>query len=456
VLKQDEPHNRELSYAHTLLKHTDHPFFLTGKAGTGKSTFLRDSVRHINKEFVVAAPTGIAAMNVGGMTLHSLFKLPTRPLMPEDKGIVRFHADSWRYKVLKRMQTLIIDEVSMIRADVMDAVDVALRRNLGNPLPFGGKQVLLIGDLFQLGPVVSSIKNERELLERFYDSPYFFDAQVFRRMASSGMGLPAIELQQVYRQRDMTFIRLLDRIRQGTVEWDDLAELNLRYIGNHSPLEPQHFQITLCATNAQADQINARMLARLSGQSFEYVATTEGEFEQKLYPTDQPLVLKVGAQVMFIRNDSEGRWVNGTIGEVYAVDKDVIQVVLEDGEVHEVTRVTWENIRYTYDKEKDCIAAEVLGSFTQYPLRLAWAVTIHKSQGLTFDNVNINLGTGAFAAGQLYVALSRCRTLEGITLSQKVRMRDVIVSPDVQRFAQTFNDVHTIEQLIAQKNIKPE
>lgn len=455
-MKQEEPYNRELSYAHTLLKHTDHPFFLTGKAGTGKSTFLRESVRQINKEFVVAAPTGIAAMNVGGMTLHSLFQLPTRPLMPEDRGIARFHSDSWRYKVLKRMQTLIIDEVSMIRADVMDAVDVALRRNLGNPLPFGGKQVLLIGDLFQLGPVVSSAKNEKELLERFYDSPYFFEAQVFRRMTSAGIGLPAIELQHVYRQRDMTFIRLLDRIRQGMAEWDDLAELNLRYIGNHSPLEKQHFQITLCATNAQADQINAQMIARLSGQAFEYVATTSGEFDQKLHPTDQPLVLKVGAQVMFIRNDSEGRWVNGTIGEVYAVDKEVIQVVLEDGEVHEVTRVTWENIRYTYDKEKDCIAAEVLGSFTQYPLRLAWAVTIHKSQGLTFDNVNINLGTGAFAAGQLYVALSRCRTLEGITLSQKVRMRDVIVSPDVQRFAQTFNDVTAIEQLIAKKNIKPE
>jgi hypothetical protein len=455
-LQQEEPHNRELSYAYTLLKHTDYPFFLTGKAGTGKSTFLRESVRQINKEFVVAAPTGIAAMNVGGMTLHSLFQLPTRPLMPEDKGILRFHPDSWRYKVLKRMQTLIIDEVSMIRADVMDAVDVALRRNLGNPLPFGGKQVLLIGDLFQLGPVISSAKNERELLERFYDSPYFFDAQVFRRMASTGMGLPAIELQFVYRQRDMGFIRMLDRIRQGLVEWDDLAELNLRYIGNLSSLEKQHFQITLCATNAQADQINAQMIAHLSGQAFEYVATISGEFDQKLYPTDQPLVLKVGAQVMFIRNDPEGRWVNGTIGEVYAVDKEVIQVVLEDGEVHEVSRVTWENIRYTYDKEKDCIAAEVLGTFTQYPLRLAWAVTIHKSQGLTFDKVNINLGTGAFAAGQLYVALSRCRTLEGITLSQKVRMRDIIVSPDVQRFAQTFNDVTAIEQLIAKKNIKLE
>jgi len=326
-----------------------------------------------------------------------------------------------------------------------------LRRNLGNPLPFGGKQVLLIGDLFQLGPVVSSAKNEKELLERFYDSPYFFDAKVFRKMAATGMELPAIELQQVYRQHDMGFIRLLDKIRQGTVEWDDLAELNLRYVGNQSSLDKQHFQITLCATNSQAEQINAQMLARLSGQAFEYVATTNGEFDQKLYPTDQPLVLKVGAQVMFIRNDPEGRWVNGTIGEVYAIDKEVIQVVLEDGEVHEVTPTTWENICYTYDKEKDCIAAEVLGSFTQYPLRLAWAVTIHKSQGLTFDHVNIHLGTGAFAAGQLYVALSRCRTLEGITLSQKVRMQDVIVSSDVQRFAQTFNNVAAIERLIAQR-----
>jgi ATP-dependent exoDNAse (exonuclease V) alpha subunit len=450
-LKQQEPHNRELAYAHTLLKHTDYPFFLTGKAGTGKSTFLRESVKQINKQFIVAAPTGIAAMNVGGMTLHSLFQLPMRPLIPEDKGITRFSPDSWRYKVLKRMQTLIIDEVSMVRADVIDAVDVSLRRNLGNPLPFGGKQVLLIGDLFQLGPVVSSAKNEKELLERFYDSPYFFDAKVFRKMAATGMELPAIELQQVYRQHDMGFIRLLDKIRQGTVEWDDLAELNLRYVGNQSSLDKQHFQITLCATNSQAEQINAQMLARLSGQAFEYVATTNGEFDQKLYPTDQPLVLKVGAQVMFIRNDPEGRWVNGTIGEVYAIDKEVIQVVLEDGEVHEVTPTTWENICYTYDKEKDCVAAEVLGSFTQYPLRLAWAVTIHKSQGLTFDHVNIHLGTGAFAAGQLYVALSRCRTLEGITLSQKVRMQDVIVSSDVQRFAQTFNNVAAIERLIAQR-----
>lgn len=455
-MKQEEPQNRELSYARALLQHTDYPFFLTGKAGTGKSTFLRESVQAIKKQFVIAAPTGIAAMNVGGMTLHSLFRLPTRPLMPDDKGIVKFSPESWRYQVLKRMQTLIIDEVSMIRADVMDAIDASLRKNLGNPLPFGGKQVLLIGDLFQLGPVVSNTKNEEDLLKRFYDSPYFFDARVFSNMAAKGMRLPAIELQQVYRQRDLRFVRLLDNIRQGTVDWDDLNELNLRYVGNQSPLEKQHFQITLCTSNSLAEQINAQMIAQLPGQAFEYVATVSGEFDAKLFPTDQPLVLKEGAQVMFIRNDPEGRWVNGTIGEVYALGKESIQVVTEDGQVHDVQRVGWDNIRYAYDKEKDCITAEVLGNFTQYPLKPAWAITIHKSQGLTFDNVNIHLGTGAFAAGQLYVALSRCRTLEGITLNKKVHMKDIIVSPHVQRFAQTFNDIAAIEQLLAQKRIKPE
>ncbi|WP_448520345.1 ATP-dependent DNA helicase [Rhodoflexus sp.] len=456
-MKQEEPYNRELSYARALLQHTEYPFFLTGKAGTGKSTFLREAIQQIKKGFVVTAPTGIAAMNVGGMTLHSLFRLPTRPLLPEDKGILKFNPESERYQVLKKMHILVIDEVSMIRADVMDAVDTSLRRNLGNPLPFGGKQVLFIGDLFQLGPVISSVRNEHDLLERFYDSPYFFDARVFRQMAAQGMSLPAIELQHVYRQRDTSFIRLLDKIRRGTADWDDINELNLRCIDYQSPMEKQHFQITLCSSNSLADQINTQMIAKLQGRAFEYHATINNDFDQKLYPTDQPLVLKEGAQVMFIRNDPEGRWVNGTIGEVYALGKESIQVVVAGGEVYEVTRTTWENTRYTYDKEKDAIAAEVLGSFTQYPLRLAWAITIHKSQGLTFDNVNINLGTGgAFAAGQLYVALSRCRTLEGITLSQKVRMRDIIVSPDVQRFAKTFNDLAAIEQLLSKKNIKPE
>lgn len=454
-MKQQEPYNRELEYARMLLRHTEHPFFLTGKAGTGKSTFLRRSVSQINKAFAVTAPTGIAAMNVGGMTLHALFRLPTRPLMPDDKGIVKFHPESVRYAVLRKMQTLIIDEVSMIRADVMDAIDYSLRKNLGNPLPFGGKQVLLIGDLYQLGPVVASTNNEKELLERFYDSPYFFDARVFRRMAEQGFQLPAIELQHVYRQQDMRFIDLLDRIRQGTAEWDDINELNLRYVGNRSPLESEHFQITLCVSNQLADQINAQMLSRLSGQAFEYPASISGDFDQKIYPTDHPLTLKVGAQVMFIRNDPEGRWVNGTLGEVYELTPEQILVVTEGGEVHEVSRVTWENIRYTYDKEKDCIAAEVLGSFTQYPLRLAWAITIHKSQGLTFDNVNINLGTGAFAPGQLYVALSRCRTLEGITLSRRIRMQDIIVSPDVQRFAKNFNNLAAVEQLLAKKRLLP-
>ncbi|MCS7018851.1 MAG: PIF1 family ATP-dependent DNA helicase [Cytophagales bacterium] len=455
-MKQPEPsHNRELAYARVLLAHTEYPFFLTGKAGTGKSTFLREAISQIKKHFVVAAPTGIAAMHVGGVTLHSLFRLPTRPLMPNDKDIVKFRTDSPRYQVLKAMQTLIIDEASMIRADVMDAIDASLRKNLGNPLPFAGKQVLLVGDLFQLGPVVSAAYNEKELLERFYESPYFFDAHVFRNMAQQGMNLPAIELQQVYRQHDQHFINLLDKIRLGTAGWEEINELNKCYVQNRSQLENQHFQITLCSSNHLADQINAQMIARLPGAAFEYSASISGEFDAKLYPTDQPLQLKVGAQVMFIRNDPEGRWVNGTLGEIYDLSKDCILVITEDGEIHEVTRATWENIRYTYDKEKDCITTEVLGSFTQYPLRLAWAITIHKSQGLTFDKVNINLGTGAFAPGQLYVALSRCRTLAGITLSQKIHLRDVIVSPQVQQFAKTFNDLATIEQLLMKKRILP-
>ncbi|MDW8211259.1 MAG: AAA family ATPase [Cytophagales bacterium] len=446
-------YNRELFYAKALLEKTTHSFFLTGKAGTGKSTFLRQSIQQLQKPFLVAAPTGIAAINVGGMTIHSLFKLPLRPLMPNDKDILKFHPDSTRYKLLNKMQTLIIDEVSMVRADVIDAIDTCLRRNVDNSKPFGGKQVLLVGDVFQLGPVVSDKKSERELIDKFYSSPYFFSARVFAQMKETGMQLPAIELQQVYRHQDFDFISLLDRIRTGTATQKDIDYLNLRYVGNLSSSTKELFQITLCTSNALADSINAEQLAQLPGETFQYPATVQGDFDAALYPTDDPLLLKEGAQVMFIRNDPEGRWVNGTIGQVHRLSKDSIHIALEAGQVYEITSTTWEHTRYTYDKEKDVITTEVLGRFTQYPLRLAWAITIHKSQGLTLDKININLGKGAFAAGQLYVALSRCRTLEGITLSRKIRLSDVIVSKQVKEFAQTFNDLRLIEELFTKYKI---
>ncbi len=443
-----DPDNPELQQALKIIERTDHSIFLTGKAGTGKSTFLRYLAETVKKQFVIVAPTGIAAMNVKGQTIHSFFQFPLRPILPEDKGIKKFHHESDKRLIIEKMDTLIIDEVSMVRADLVDAIDTALRRNANPHQPFGGKQVIFIGDIFQLEPVVQRDKPEAEILQTLYKTPYFFEAHVFRRLANEGRPLLSIELQKVYRQRDLSFVGLLDKIRRSEASWDDVQELNARYVPNLSPLEQAGFSITLTTRNDLADRLNLAELTSLRAQERTYEGTINGEFEMRTYPADFQLRLKVGAQVMFLRNDREGRWMNGTIGQIHSLEEKTIKVETEDGEVHEVARTSWDNTLYAYNADKNLIESEVLGSYTQFPLRLAWAITIHKSQGLTFDRLHLDLGAGTFAAGQLYVALSRCRTLDGITLAKKIRLQDMLVAERVKQFAASFNKHELVDRVL--------
>jgi ATP-dependent exoDNAse (exonuclease V) alpha subunit len=458
LLPDFDQDNPELQLALTIIERTDHCVFLTGKAGTGKSTFLRYLLERVSKKMVVVAPTGIAAMNVKGQTIHSFFLFPLRPLLPNDKGIKRFATDSEKRQLLQSMDTLVIDEVSMVRADLLDAIDTSLRRNANPNLPFGGKQVVLIGDVFQLEPVVQRQGPEAEIIQSLYPSPYFFEAQVFRHMKQLGRPLLSIELQKVYRQKDLAFVALLDKIRRSEAHWDDVQELNTRHWANHSPLEvADDFRITLCTRNDTADRLNQAQLARLPGPARTYEGLVMGEYDERAFPTEYYLSLKVGAQVIFVRNDRDGRWMNGTIGQVHALDDKLVKVQTEDGQIHDVATSTWENHAYTYNADKQNIDTEILGSYTQFPLKLAWAITIHKSQGLTFDRVNIDLGSGTFAAGQLYVALSRCRTLEGITLAKKIRLTDMIAAERVKQFAASFNNPELVEKVLARlRNSAPQ
>jgi ATP-dependent DNA helicase PIF1 len=398
--------------------------FVTGRAGTGKSTLLSYFRKHSPKQIVVLAPTGLAALQVGGGTIHSFFGFPLRPILrndPEIRAWKKFHP---RLKVLQEMDTLIIDEVSMVRVDIMDAIDQMMRINLKTNLPFGGKQVILFGDMYQLAPVVARDES-LSLVE--YPDPWFFSAHAFKEQQ-----FRRIELKKIYRQRDEDFIYLLNRVRNGAADKDDLAELNRRY---RTESVDQDFTIHLTSTNGMADVENQRRLRALDTPEFAYQGAVAKDFPEYLFPASNLLRLKVGSQVMMIKNDlTEGRWVNGSIGKVERLSPAEIVVGFADGNSHAVKPVIWENKRYTWDAGAHTISFDVLGTYTQYPIRLAWAVTIHKSQGLTFDNVVIDLGRGAFSHGQLYVALSRCRSLEGITLRTKIRLEDMIVDEAVRGF----------------------
>ena len=409
------------------LEGTKSNILVTGKAGTGKSTLLRHFCEHSGKEWVVLAPTGISAINVRGATIHSFFKFPLRPLVRAEKEIHKFSRSSEAFKLIQKLDTIIIDEISMVRADMLDAMDYSLRRNGGKSnLPFGGKQVIMFGDLFQLPPVMRKEDAEATFYYQVYNSPWFFEAYSIKKNPPE-----ILELEKVYRQNDRDFINLLDNIRFGDMKWEELKKLNER-VGQ--PENDSEWMITLTTTNATADKINKQKLRELSTKPVQYKGTIDGKFEKSALPTEETLELKEGAQVLFIRNDPEGRWVNGSLGKVKSANKKQIVVELEDGEEEEVETTTWEKREYSYDNDEEKITYEVLGTFTQYPLKLAWAVTIHKSQGLTFDKVHIDLGRGAFAHGQLYVALSRCRSLEGITLSKPVQFKDMIVDKAVTNF----------------------
>lgn len=414
--------NVELVKAINKIEYGFESIFITGKAGTGKSTLIRLLQEFSRKQLIVLAPTGIAAINARGQTLHSFFKFPIRPLLKGDKGIFRFPRSSDQYSLVRNADCIIIDEISMVRADLLDAVDYSLRLNTGNRhTPFGGKQMIFVGDPFQLPPVVTS--DDQQIIKQLYPSPYFFDAESFDRDI-----IDLIELKYVYRQRDEYFQSLLNKIRSNTADFHDLNVLNDRYL----PAKREALSgITLCSTNYLASDINERELNRLDTEEFMFKGKIEGDFPKSALPTEMRLYLKEGAQVIFIKNDPDGRWVNGKLGKVDDIGKDTIKVLLENGEIHEVEPHTWENCKYIWDMEKGTIEQEVLGTFSQYPLKLAWAITIHKSQGLTFDQINLDLGRGAFAHGQLYVALSRCKQLDGIHVLNRLQRSDIIVDERV-------------------------
>lgn len=422
--------NGDFKYALDVLEKTDKSLFVTGKAGTGKSTLLQLFRNTTHKKVAVLAPTGVAALNVQGQTIHAFFGFPPRIVTPSEAARKTSRKDKLR--LYKALEVLVIDEISMVRADVLDGIDKFLRVNREDFRPFGGVQVVFFGDLFQLPPVVTRDPVEASYFSDYYASPYFFSAHVMQEPAFQ---LETLELGKVYRQESRHFLRLLDAVRVNNVDYDDLDDLNTRFL----PAFPEtEGYITLSARNVTAERINQRELSLLDAEEFEFVATVTGTFDPALYPTDFGLRLRKGAQVMFVRNDQEERqFVNGTIGKIVELESTKIVVAIEDALGNrrriEVPKAEWEIIRYKGGPSGD-LETETIGTFTQFPLKLAWAITIHKSQGKTFDRLLIDLGGGAFEHGQLYVALSRCRTLEGIVLRQPIRPQDVITDERVVEF----------------------
>lgn len=450
-LQNIDLNNPEFQDAWDVLQHTHRSVFLTGKAGTGKSTFLRFIRDNTKKKTVVLAPTGIAAVNVGGQTMHSFFKIPFKPMVPDDpdyanparmRKMLRYTKE--KVKLIQQLELIIIDEISMVRADIIDFVDRVLRVYSGNMRePFGGKQLLLVGDIFQLEPVVTH--DTRDILRRYYRNFFFFNARAFAQI-----NLVAIELRKIYRQSDNDFIALLDRVRINRATSADMARLNQRCNPNYQEVNDD-FAITLATRRDTVDSINDEHMRALKTPEQIYEGEIEGDFPENSLPTAYNLALKEGAQVIFIRNDKDGRWCNGTIAMVTRLSESRVYVALESGEEMAVEPEVWENMQYTYNEKEKKVEEKVLGSFSQIPLKPAWALTVHRSQGLTFNKVVIDFAGGAFTGGQTYVALSRCTSLEGITLLKPLSERDIIVNMAVVEFSRQFNNRQVINEAMEQE-----
>jgi ATP-dependent exoDNAse (exonuclease V) alpha subunit len=414
VIPEDFEITPDVEHAFSLMEHTRRHIYITGKAGTGKSTLLQYFKENTKREIVVLAPTGVAAINVGGSTIHSFFRFPPRLITEKEVRRVR-----GKKKLFAALDTIVIDEVSMVRADVMDAIDHSLRLNRLRPNePFGGVQVICIGDLYQLPPIVEA--ELQAYLNDTYESPYFFDK------------FEVIELGKVFRQKDSRFIELLNKVRNNDLGESDLLDLNQRCDPTLG-FEKGELTITLTSTNRRALDINLKHLDSLGSKDYAFDAVVTGNYDKHSYPTEERLKLKPGAQVMMVKNDPTKRWVNGSLGVIQKLSQDSITVLVGDS-LCTVEPSEWEKFEYEYNRGEGRIEPKVTGSFKQYPIKLAWAITIHKSQGKTFDNVIIDLGYGAFAHGQTYVALSRCRSFEGIRLKNPLRYSDIILDGTVSQF----------------------
>lgn len=421
--------NDQFIFAYELLENTQNNVFVTGKAGTGKSTLLEYFRDNSKKQIAVLAPTGVAAVNVQGQTIHSFFRFKP-DITPDTVSDIKIRKK--QKEIYKKIDTIVIDEISMVRADLLDCIDVFLRIHGKNSNePFGGVQMLFFGDLYQLPPVVTH--QDREIFQNVYESPYFFDSNIFKEL-----DFEVIELEQIYRQREEGFIKLLSRIRNNSVSQDNLKQLNTRFMPDFQPQEDDLY-IYLTTTNALADKINQEQLNALKTRPYHCEGEIVGKFEERILPTHLSLDLKFNAQVMLLNNDPNGRWINGSIGKVASVIEDegevfVVNVELSDGTCVEVLPFTWEMFKFVYNEETESLESESIGAFTQFPLKLAWAVTIHKSQGMTFPKIVVDIGKGTFSHGQTYVALSRCSTFEGLVLKKPIQKRHILMDWRVVKF----------------------
>jgi ATP-dependent DNA helicase PIF1 len=424
--KADIEINEKFRQAYQLIEETDKNVLITGQAGTGKSTFLQYVREHTQKNVVVLAPTGVAAVNINGQTIHSFFYFKP-DITPESVHTIKIRKD--KRDVYKHVDLLIIDEISMVRADLLDCIDQFLQLHGKHPgLSFGGIQIVFVGDLYQLPPVVNQY--DQDVFRDVYQSPYFFHAKSYNHL-----NMERVELDQIYRQDEKEFIDILFSLRTKNISQVQLNKLNERLDPNFQPDEKE-FYVYLTPTNALADEINRKRLSSLEGRVYRCEGSVFDKFEERSLPTHLNLELKAGAQVMLLNNDNQGRWINGTIGKILNINEDaaIVDVELEDGECVSVTPFTWEMFRVFFDEGRSELVSETVGSFTQYPLRLAWAVTIHKSQGKTFSKVILDMGRGAFSHGQTYVALSRCTSLQGLILKRPIYHRDILLDQRVVDF----------------------